>query len=148
MVQPQAPIPSDVFVSMPLQSKRFFFYPQEAPWSSCKSVYTLEGLAAAAAFQDIPLRLWIHGDSPVSLHGYLSALTPGPSSTVPLSPVPCASITCGLPLPPLPLQQANSCFSAPKSCPQDPIPAGEQNSTESVFWWVLMIQAQRRAQRF
>lgn len=51
--------------------------------------------------------VWIHGDSPVSLHGYLSALTPGPSSTVPLSPVPCASITCGLLLPPLPLQQAS-----------------------------------------
>lgn len=49
----------------------------------------------------------LHGDSPVSLHGYLSALTPGPSSTVPLSPVPCAHITCGLLLPPLPLQQAS-----------------------------------------
>ena len=53
------------------------------------------------------LRLWIRGDSPVSLHGYLSALTPGRSSMVPLSPEPCASITCSLLLPPLPLQQAS-----------------------------------------
>lgn len=79
---------------------------RDAGHRSIRACPSPSGLAAAAAFQDIPLRLWIHGDSPVSLHGYLSALTPGPSSTVPLSPVPCASITCGL-LPPLPLQQAS-----------------------------------------
>ena len=79
----------------------------DAGHRSIGACWSSSGLAAAAAFQDIPLRLWIHGDSPVSLHGYLSALTPGPSSTVPLSPVPCASITCGLLLPPLPLQRAS-----------------------------------------
>ena len=53
------------------------------------------------------LRLWIRGDSPVSLHGYLSALTPGRSSMVPLSPEPYASIISSLLPPPLPLQQAS-----------------------------------------